>query len=147
MIDDNETALSGENGLLCHPDKPERRFRSPSSDRFAQSTNVLKNPSGPIAFASDAFVQAVGAPYPSANTDYGGGNVWNPGNARFRHNGTACNVAFVDGSVRTLFLNMRRSVSGNGTSTYYDCDFRRNMLMIKWPAGSGIKDTNTYPTN
>jgi prepilin-type processing-associated H-X9-DG protein len=37
------------------------------------------------------------------NTDFGGGEVWNPGNARFRHNGLGCDVCFADGSVKTLF--------------------------------------------
>jgi len=141
-IDDNATAMSSENSLLAHPDLPERRFRGPSSDRFGGHTDPLKASNGPIAFASDAFLQSIGAPYPSANADFGGGVIWNAGNARFRHNGLGCNVAFVDGSVRTLFLNPRRTISGSGASTYVDCDFRRNMLMIKWP--TGFKDMNRY---
>jgi prepilin-type N-terminal cleavage/methylation domain-containing protein/prepilin-type processing-associated H-X9-DG protein len=144
MIDDNATAMASENALLSHPEYPERRYRSSTSDKFGNSQDVLKAPSGPIAFASDQYLQSIGAPYPSANTDFGGGVIWNPGNARFRHNGLGCNVAFVDGSVRTLFLNPRRSISGTGASTYLDCDFRRNMLMIKWPSGSDIKDSGTY---
>ena len=83
--------------------------------------------------------------YSSANIDFGGGVVWNAGNARFRHNGLGCNVAFQDGSVRTLFLNPRRTVSGTGGSTYVDSEFRRYMLMIKWP--TGLRDTGVYPTN
>jgi prepilin-type N-terminal cleavage/methylation domain-containing protein/prepilin-type processing-associated H-X9-DG protein len=144
MIDDNAAAMSSENGLLCHPEYPERRFRGTSSDRFGNSTNPMKAPSGPIAWASDEFLAALGFPI-SANTDFGGGTVWNPGNARFRHNGLGCNVAFADGSVRTTFLNLRRKIHGSGSSTYVDTDFRRYMLMIKWP--QGYKDTNSYPTN
>ena len=49
-IDDNAAAPSAENGLLCHPELPERRFRGSRGDRFANSTNPLKAPSGPIAF-------------------------------------------------------------------------------------------------
>ena len=143
MIDDNAASVSSENGLLCHPEYPERRFRSPSSDRFAGSTNPLKSTSGPIAWASDSYLQSLGAGSPSANADFGGGTVWNPGNARFRHNGLGCNAAFADGSVRTLFLNPRRTV--DSANHYNDTDFRRYMLMIKWP--TGLKDTNTYPTN
>ncbi|MBC8106254.1 MAG: prepilin-type N-terminal cleavage/methylation domain-containing protein [Anaerolineae bacterium] len=146
MIDDNAPALNGENCLLSHPELPERRFRSATGDRFAGSTNVLKAPSGPIAWASDAYLIALGFAF-SQNTDYGGGTVWNPGNARFRHNGLGCNVAFVDGSVRTLFLNPNRTVSGSGSSTFIECEFRRYMLMIKWPSGTGIKDTGVYQTN
>jgi prepilin-type N-terminal cleavage/methylation domain-containing protein/prepilin-type processing-associated H-X9-DG protein len=144
MIDDNAASVSAENALLAHPEIPERRFRGPSGDRFGGSTNPLKAPSGPIAWASDQFLQSLGAG-PTANADFGGGTVWNPGNARFRHNGLGCNVAFQDGSVRTLFLNPRRTISGSGASTYVDNDFRRSMLMIKWP--TGLRDTNTYPTN
>jgi len=143
MIDDNEAAPSSENGLLCHPELPERRFRGTTGDRFAGSTNPLKAPSGPIAWASDEFISSMGLPYKSANIDFGGGEIWNAGNARFRHNGLGCNVAFQDGSVRTLFLNPRRTVDSAGH--YNDCEFRRYMLMIKWP--SGLKDTGTYPTN
>jgi prepilin-type processing-associated H-X9-DG protein len=80
-----------------------------------------------------------GGQYSSANIDFGGGVVWNAGNARFRHNGLGCNVAFQDGSVRTLFLNPRRTVAGTGGNTYVDCEFRRYMLMIKWP--TGLRDT------
>jgi len=137
-------SMNSENGLLCHPEFPERRFRGANSDRFGGSTNPLKNPSGPIAWASDEFMTALGFPI-SGNTDFGGGTVWNPGNARFRHNGLGCDVAFADGSVRTLYLNLRRKIAGSGSSTYVDCDFRRYMLMIKSP--TGFKDTNTYPTN
>jgi len=146
MIDDDNASVSSDDGLLCHPEFPERRFRSPSGDRFAQSTNVLHNPSGPIAFPSDEFIHALGSSTPSANADFGGGTVWNPGNARFRHNGLGCNVAFQDGSVKTLFLNPKHAVSGNGSSTYVDNDFRRSMLMIKWPGG-GFKDSGNVPTN
>jgi prepilin-type processing-associated H-X9-DG protein len=70
----------------------------------------IEPPSGPIAWASDAFLLALGF-NASQNTDFGGGTVWNPGNARFRHNGLGCNVAFQDGSVRCLFLNPRRTIS------------------------------------
>ena len=83
--------------------------------------------------------------YTSANIDFGGEEVWNIGNARFRHNGTGCNVAFVDGSVRTLFLSPRRIVHTSGGVKYVDTDFRRSMLMIKWPTGQ--RDTGVYPTN
>jgi prepilin-type N-terminal cleavage/methylation domain-containing protein/prepilin-type processing-associated H-X9-DG protein len=148
MIDDNEAAPSTENGTLCHPEYPERRYRSPSGgDRMSNSTNILKRPDGPIAWASDAFIASMGLNYTTANTDFGGGQVWNPGNARWRHNGLGCNVAFADSSVRTLFLNPKRVVFGSGVSTYNDSEFRRSMLLTKWPQGSGIKDSGTYPTN
>ena len=143
MIDDNAPAMSSENGLLCHPEYPERRFRGPSGDRMATSTNPVKNPSGPIAWASEAWLQSLGFGKPM-NTDFGGGEVWNPGNARFRHNGLGCNVGFADGSVKTLFLNAKKTVYGSGVQTFLDNDFKRYMLMTKWPGG-GIKDSGNYP--
>ena len=144
VIDDNAPAASTENGLLCHPEYPERRFRGPGADRMALSTDPMKNPSGPIAWASDQWVNSLAPDLPSANTDYGGGTVWNPGNARWRHNGLGCNAAFADVSAKTLFLNPRKAVKGSGIQVYLDNDFRRSMLMIRWPSG-GIGDSNTYP--
>ena len=85
QIDDNEQAPDTENALLSHPELPERRYRGPGSDRFAGSGDPLRNPSGPIAFASDEFVRSIGGP--GFNIDYGGDTVWNLGNARFRHIG------------------------------------------------------------
>lgn len=150
MIDDNATSGGVENGLLCHPEYPERRFRSPAADRFAASLNPLKNPAGPIAFPSDQYTsQLTGGQLPTINMDFNGSLTWNPGNARFRHSGLGCNVLFADGSARTLYLRPFRKVAngppGTGSANFIDSDFRRNMLMIKWPPG--ITDTNTYPTN
>lgn len=145
-IDDNAPALSGDNGLLCHPEYPERRFRSPGADRFTNSSNALKNPAGPIAWTSDAFMQSIGWTPPTANAD-GADNLWNIGNARFRHSDLGCNVLFADGSVRTLLLHPKRKVSFGvtGNANFIDTDFRRYMLMIKWP-GNGIVDSGNYPT-
>ena len=144
-IDDNQIS-GGGNGLLCHPEFPERRFRGPGMDRFANSTNILKAPVGPIAFPSDAYVQAMGFPISSMNTDYINTHVYFPGVARFRHEGLGCNVLFADGSVRTLHLDPTRVIAGSGPFTYIDSEFKRHMLMTKWPGG-GITDSNTYPTN
>jgi prepilin-type N-terminal cleavage/methylation domain-containing protein/prepilin-type processing-associated H-X9-DG protein len=150
VIDDNEAAPDTENGTLCHPEYPERRFRSPTGgDRMSNSTDLLKRPDGPIAWANDAWVAQMVPQMPGgANSDFGGGQIWNPGNARWRHNGLGCNVAFADSSVRTLFLNPKRAVKGSGIqNTYMDNEFRRFMLLTKWPQGTGIKDSGTYPTN
>jgi prepilin-type processing-associated H-X9-DG protein len=131
---------------------PERRFRGPGADRFASSTKVLKHPAGPIAWPSDEHLQALtGGAFTTLNADSSGGNIWLPGNARFRHTGLGCNVLFADGTTRTLYLNPRRIVSGGGAAnegekaTFIDSDFRRHMLMTKWP--SGIVDSFTYPTD
>jgi prepilin-type N-terminal cleavage/methylation domain-containing protein/prepilin-type processing-associated H-X9-DG protein len=146
---DEPAASNGavEESLLSHPEWPERRFRGKGgTDRFAQSTNPLKNPAGPIAWASDRLLASIGLDPPTANTD-GVNGLYLPGNARFRHLDLGCNVMFADGSVRTLFLYPKRKVSNTltGAAYYYDSDFRRYMLMIKWPGG-GIEDSNTYPT-
>jgi len=82
----------------------------------------------------------------SMNIDFVGTGVAFPGIPRFRHDGLGCNVLFADGSVRTLFLDPTTTVSGSGSSTYVKSDFKRYMLMTKWPGG-GITDSGTYPSN
>jgi len=146
FIDDNEPTLNSDNGLLCHPEYPERRFRSPGADRFATSSNALKNPAGPIAWPSDALVQSLGVGFMSFNAD-GDNAVFLPGKARFRHTGLSCNVLFADGTVQTLFLKPNHKVSFGvtGAANFIDSDFRRYMLMIKWP-NNGIHDSGSYPT-
>jgi len=136
MIDDNAAAMTTENGLLCHPEKPQRRYR-PGPSRWLG--DPLRESSGPIAWASDEYLTSLGF-WASQNTDFGGGTVWNPGNARFRHNGLGCNVAFVDGSVQTFFLNPRKIVKGSTPQTYIYTDFKRYMLQMKWP-NNGITDS------
>jgi hypothetical protein len=80
---------------------------------------------------------------PAPTPTGGGGTVWNPGNARFRHNGLGCNVAFQEWQREDPCSSTpKHAVSGSGSSTYVDNDFRRSMLMIKWPGG-GFKDSGT----
>lgn len=139
-----------DGGQLFHPESPELRYRAPSADRFTSSVNPLRNPAGPIYQPSDQYLQQLGAPLPSYNTDGAGQfTSFMIGAARYRHTGLGCNVLFADGSVRTLYLRPYRKVAdgvpGTGSANYIDSDFRRNMLMIKWPPG--ISDTNTVPTN
>jgi prepilin-type processing-associated H-X9-DG protein len=137
MIDDNAPSASSENSLLCHPEKPQRRYR-PGPARW--NGDPLRESSAPIAWASDAWIASLGTSYNSQNIDFGGVEVWNPGNARFRHNGLGCNVAFVDGSVQTFFLNPRKVISGSGAQTFVHSDFKRSYLQTKHP-GMGIKDS------
>ena len=84
---------------------------------------------------NDQWLADLGFPF-SINTDYASQTEWNSGNARFRHNGNlAINVAFVDGTVRTFFMNPKKGVNGAGvTSThlFLDNDFKRYYLMTKW---------------
>jgi prepilin-type processing-associated H-X9-DG protein len=139
-----------DNQQLSTPAATELRFRGPSADRFSISTNALKNPAGPIYWPSDAFLQSLNSQVPSYNADATGVILTNMiGSARFRHTGLGCNVLFADGSVRTLYLHPWRKVAagpvGTGSADYIDSDFRRNMLMTKWPPG--FVDSNTVPTN
>jgi len=150
MIDDNKPAMATENGSLCHPEYPERRFRGRGGERLGGSQNPMIKFDGPIAFASDPWVSSLGFPLPT-NTDFAGNTVWNIGNARFRHNGLGCNVGFVDGSVKTTFLNPTKVVpnvpgaDGSNGKGFQMNDFQRSWLMIKWPVG--FKDSGNSPTN
>jgi prepilin-type N-terminal cleavage/methylation domain-containing protein/prepilin-type processing-associated H-X9-DG protein len=143
-IDDRKPMAVGDDGSLDKPFYPERRYR-PMSARMAALSNgdPTLELNGPIAWAADAWVAELTPQLYTANTDYGGGAVWNIGNARFRHNGnTSCNVAFADGTVRTFYVNPRKSVKGTGTHTFLDNDWKRYTLMIKWPTGK--RDSGTY---
>jgi len=134
--------------LLAWPEYPERRFRSPGADRFAISSNPLKNPAGPIAWASDAYLASQNPQIPTMNADVGNTALVSMfGAPRFRHTNGGCNVLFADGSVQTLFLkpNHKISFGVTGAANYIDSDFKRYMLMIKWP-NNGIYDSNAYPT-
>lgn len=137
-----------DGGQLFFPSQPELRYRGAGADRFAASVNPLRNPAGPVLFASDEALQ--GALLPSFNCDASNTFLTNMiGGPRFRHTGLGCNVLFADGSVRTLYLRPGRKVAdgvpGTGSADYVDSDFRRRMLMIKWPPG--ITDTFTIDTN
>jgi prepilin-type processing-associated H-X9-DG protein len=123
------------------PTRTELRYRGPGRDRLALSDDPMINPSGPIAFLTDEFLIRNGAPAgPTANTDptgYGGMYYCAFGGPRWRHNAnTTCNVAFADGSVRGLRLS-KRVIDG----MFYDNEFRRHMIMIKWP--NNRRDTYT----
>jgi prepilin-type processing-associated H-X9-DG protein len=140
-----------DGGQLNVPSAAELRFRGPGRDRFISSTNALLNPAGPILWASDALLQQTGSFSPTWNADSLGGTIINftVGGPRWRHTGNGCNVLFADGSVRTLYLHPSRKVAdgpvGTGSADYIDSDFRRYMLMIKWPPGAF--DSQTVPTN
>jgi prepilin-type processing-associated H-X9-DG protein len=131
---------------LCQPQSPELRYRGPGRDRFAQSTDVMRNPEGPIAWRSDAWVRAtpqLAAFVSTYNADYGGGTVitFTINGPRFRHgNKDICVVVFADGSVRPLKLFPGRTVKND----YYDTEFRRKYIMLKWP--SNKQDSGNIPT-
>jgi prepilin-type N-terminal cleavage/methylation domain-containing protein/prepilin-type processing-associated H-X9-DG protein len=134
-----------DNGRLAYPKHPELRYRSPGADRFAGSTSPLKRPDGPIEWPTDAFLAAL--PYedfPGNADTYGIFWTFAFGGPRWRHNkNTTCNVAFADGSVRGLRLLPRTFV--HDSVPYHENEFRRDMLMIKWP--SNKKDSMVIPTD
>jgi prepilin-type N-terminal cleavage/methylation domain-containing protein/prepilin-type processing-associated H-X9-DG protein len=131
---------------LCQPKSPELRYRGPGRDRFSASADPMKNPEGPIAWWSDRFVQNHPQLKPfatSMNSDFGGGTVitFTINGPRFRHgNKDICVVVFADGSVRPLRLYTGRIVKND----YYDTEFRRKFIMLKWP--SNKQDSGTVPT-
>ncbi|MBC7783482.1 MAG: DUF1559 domain-containing protein [Burkholderiales bacterium] len=131
---------------ISNPMAPELRYRGPSSDRFAQSTSILNRPDGPISWPTDEFLESLGYGALPANADTAGDfGIWNFafGGPRWRHNGNqAVNVAFADGSIRALNIG-KRIVKVRGIP-YYDVEFRRSMLMLKWP--NNQKDSGSIPT-
>jgi prepilin-type processing-associated H-X9-DG protein len=128
---------------IADPATPELRFRGPGRDRFSQSQDPHLRPDGPILWFSDEYLISQNGFSPTFNADYGGGTVWTHtiNGPRFRHgkNDTSV-VAFADGSVRPLRLNKGRFVKTN----YYDNEFRRSYIMLKWP--NNRKDSNTVIT-
>ncbi|MBC7783483.1 MAG: type II secretion system protein [Burkholderiales bacterium] len=130
---------------IADPKTPELRYRGPNRDRFSQSGDVLLQPNGPIAWRSDEWVskQATLSFTPTYNADYGGGTVitFTINGPRFRHgNKDTCVVVFADGSVRPLKLYKGRFVQND----YYDTEFRRKYIMLKWPGNK--QDSGTVPT-
>jgi len=129
---------------LVGPDSPETRYRGASSDRFANAQHNGYRTNGPIVWPTAKSLGAVanngGAV--DANQDSGDGTIWNFafGGPRWRHNGnTACNVAFADGTVRTLIVTKKTLDTRGGEG--FDNEFRRYMLMMKWPQNK--KDSYT----
>jgi prepilin-type processing-associated H-X9-DG protein len=144
IIDDNAPNFTTDNGLLCHPEFPERRFRGPTGDRMAQSTDPMKNPSGPIAWGKRRLGAQPRVPRLGQQRFRQRLRLEYRQTPRFRHNGLGCNVAFGDGSVKTLFLNAKKQAAGSGAQRFLDNDFKRYMLMTKWPGG-GIKGLRDVP--
>jgi len=128
---------------IADPATPELRFRGPGRDRFSGSGDPLLRPDGPIAWAADEYLARVGGFAPTYNADFGGGTVYTYtiNGPRYRHgNKDTCVVVFADGSVRPLKLQKGRFIKND----YYDSEFRRRMIMLKWPNNRG--DSGTVPT-
>jgi len=132
-----------DGGQLTDPAKPELRYRSKASNIFAGSPSsdglAIEDS---IFFPSDASL-ANNPDGQSFNTDMGGSGLLGGmiGSARFRHNGNKyCNVAFADGSVKSLLLNKNKTFAV-GSYQSYDTEFRRFMLMIKWPQNKSPSGT------
>jgi prepilin-type processing-associated H-X9-DG protein len=128
---------------LADPKSPELRYRGPGRDRFANSGDVHLRPDGPIGWSSDEYLISQNAFATTYNADFGGGTVftYTINGPRFRHGkNDTCVVVFADGSVRPLKLLKGRFVKSN----YYDVEFRRHMIMLKWPANK--KDSGLVAT-
>ena len=128
-----------DGGQLIDPLKPQLRYRGPGADRYANDPDIFLRPDGPLWWAPDSALTNGFAP--TWNADFGGGTVytWTIGGPRWRHNGKiATNVVFADGSVRTLRLNLSRII---GNNQGVDNEFRRHMIMLKWP--NNKKDSGT----
>jgi prepilin-type processing-associated H-X9-DG protein len=134
-----------DNGLaFWYPEAPQSRYRpnnfSPWTDANLSPYSVFNN-SAPISFPTDEALMGygLGIPNNSFNTDIGGNTILNYqiGAARFRHNkNVACNVAFADGTVRTLKLNRGKkfpAVEDSNTPSHYTTEFLRGYYRIKWP--------------
>ena len=123
--------------LLFKPNMPQLRYRGPNGDRYsgpAYNGKWWLQPSGPIGMATNKTIISLGGDPDGMNLDSAGA-TWNYGGARYRHNAeTVCNVAFADGSVRSTTLYYGRILKDGGGYEYWDTDFRRYMLMMKWPA-------------
>jgi len=131
---------------LTDPSVPEFRYRGPTADRYANDTRFDWQTNGPIIWATEKALSGVSGNggVIDANQDSGDGLIWNFGfgGPRWRHNGnTSCNVAYADGTVRTLRLT--KKVLGTGANECYDNEFRRYMIMMKWPQNK--KDSYKYP--
>ena len=122
--------------LLWRPDMPQLRYRGPNGDRYSSAAYNGKwwlQPSGPIGMATNATIIRMGGDPDGMNLDSAGA-TWNYGGARYRHNNeSVCNVAFADGSVRSTTLYYGRILKDSHGDDYWDTDFRRFMLMLKWP--------------
>jgi len=132
---------------LVNPVQTELRYRGPTSDRFANSASPFLRPNESIFWGTIPFMATqTGGPPADANQDSGDGFLWDFAfeGPRWRHNGNAaCNVAFADGTVRTLRLGTH-TVTYKGASSY-DTEFRRSMLFLRWP--SNKHDSYTVPTD
>jgi prepilin-type N-terminal cleavage/methylation domain-containing protein/prepilin-type processing-associated H-X9-DG protein len=129
--------------LLRYPEYPELRFRG-VGDYTLSGTNPADGvrPEESIEYLTDEDAQSING-IPSYNADLGGDSLIGRqiGNVRFRHNkDTVANVAFADGSVRGLDIGKKRRSPTGG----YDTEFRRRMLMIKWP--TGLRSSGTFGT-
>lgn len=126
--------ISGiDNGLLLDPLKAYQRYRGVAQGRYNPSTHKNIMPDQPIYMSTD----------PNANNDVIKGyasitkteDLYNAlGGVRFRHQrNTLCNVAFADGSVRGLSLNVKQTAWTVSGVTAAKSDFLRGYLMIKRP--------------
>jgi len=134
-----------------YPEQPTSRYRpttinvgSQNWTNFPPDKNSLYDNNSSIIFPTDKQVVAfgLGIPNNSYNSDTGGNTIlnWQIGAPRFRHNkNSQCNVAFADGTVRTLKLDKNKIVKTPEESSV-ECnvtEFTRGMYRLKYPSNKG----------
>lgn len=119
---------------------PALRFRFAGRDHTAALTGAAKETRGlsePILIPIDEEIQlnaSFSGGGKSFNTDLGGDTILRVqiGNVRFRHGADdTAQVAFADGSVRSVKLNKRRTF---GNDQFYFNEFKRSYLLTKAPS-------------
>jgi prepilin-type N-terminal cleavage/methylation domain-containing protein/prepilin-type processing-associated H-X9-DG protein len=141
------SAIDG--GLMADPQLGYHRYRNAFGFK---PTKPIDLPNQPILFHTAKY-QTANAGTSGAGANFVNADAYNgymspidqSGNARFRHNGDkVCNVAFADGSVKGLALNLSKVAYRDTTTTlsvtggtFGDCassEFLRSYLQIKPPA-------------
>lgn len=113
-----------DNLYLTYPEAPELRYRGATDfyagfDHVAEFRSIRINVEEPILGNTDD----VDLPY-----------LVKINSPRYRHKGdTICNVAFADGSVRGLMLNVRQIEYAPDENVHMN-EFKRGMYKIKWPS-------------
>lgn len=123
-----------DEGRLLDPAQPRLRYRPRGPDPFATVPNRAINSS--IAMPTRGSIPSGDPRVQEVNADSYLGLIapYMIGGARFRHmRNTVCNVAFADGSVRGLTLSPRVEYTTVLGRPSRESEFKRYMLLPKWP--------------
>lgn len=130
------TSSGIDNGRLIYPARAYMRYRGLLRNWVTEE----ENPQAPIFMPAKKEETQTYYGYRYVNADsIGTGFIlpWQWGTPRFRHSGgTACNVAFADGSVRTVKANFDKIAYTDSYGSYgAQNEFIREWLLIKMPGG------------